>query len=160
MERFIELTMSNKEFLINTISAESIATSVPFPIAKNINDRVISATINKQGSFKFIATEVGDDTTLSQIINLVNEANETKAPIARIADKIAAIFVPTVIIISIITFIIWKILGYNFEFALNMMISVLVISCPCPLDLASKYFPKVIRVNIIAEDSKYKLCMY
>lgn len=116
---------------------ESAITGESIPIAKNINDRVISATINKQGSFKFIATEVGDDTTLSQIINLVNEANETKAPIARIADKIAAIFVPTVIIISIITFIIWKILGYNFEFALNMMISVLVISCPCALGLAT-----------------------
>lgn len=116
---------------------ESAITGESIPIAKNIDDRVISATINKQGSFKFIATEVGDDTTLSQIINLVNEANETKAPIARIADKIAAVFVPTVIIISIITFIIWKILGYNFEFALNMMISVLVISCPCALGLAT-----------------------
>lgn len=116
---------------------ESAITGESIPIAKNIDDRVISATINKQGSFKFIATEVGDDTTLSQIINLVNEANETKAPIARIADKIAAIFVPTVIIISIITFIIWKKLGYNFEFALNMMISVLVISCPCALGLAT-----------------------
>lgn len=116
---------------------ESAITGESIPIAKNIDDRVISATINKQGSFKFIATEVGDDTTLSQIINLVNEANETQAPIARIADKIAAIFVPAVIIISIITFIIWKILGYNFEFALNMMISVLVISCPCALGLAT-----------------------
>lgn len=116
---------------------ESAITGESIPIAKNIDDRVISATINKQGSFKFIATEVGDDTTLSQIINLVNEANETKAPIARIADKIAAIFVPAVIIISIITFIIWKIMGYNFEFALNMMISVLVISCPCALGLAT-----------------------
>lgn len=116
---------------------ESAITGESIPIAKNIDDRVISATINKQGSFKFIATEVGDDTTLSQIINLVNEANETKAPIARIADKIAAIFVPAVIIISIITFIIWKIVGYNFEFALNMMISVLVISCPCALGLAT-----------------------
>lgn len=116
---------------------ESAITGESIPIAKNIDDRVISATINKQGSFKFIATEVGDDTTLSQIINLVNEANETKAPIARIADKIAAIFVPAVIIISIITFIIWKIMGYSFEFALNMMISVLVISCPCALGLAT-----------------------
>lgn len=116
---------------------ESAITGESIPIAKNIDDRVISATINKQGSFKFIATEVGDDTTLSQIINLVNEANETKAPIARIADKIAAVFVPTVIIISIITFIIWKIMGYSFEFVLNMMISVLVISCPCALGLAT-----------------------
>lgn len=116
---------------------ESAITGESIPIAKNIDGRVISATINKQGSFKFIATEVGDDTTLSQIINLVNEANETKAPIARIADKIAAIFVPAVIIISIITFIVWIILGYNFEFALNMMISVLVISCPCALGLAT-----------------------
>lgn len=116
---------------------ESAITGESIPIAKNIDDRVISATINKQGSFKFIATEVGDDTTLSQIINLVNEANETKAPIARIADKIAAVFVPTVIIISIITFIIWKIMGHSFEFALNMMISVLVISCPCALGLAT-----------------------
>ena len=107
------------------------------PVNKNVGDEVISATINKQGSFKFSATRVGQDTTISQIINLVNEANETKAPIAKMADKISAVFVPAVIVISIITFIAWYYFTKDFEFALNLMISVLVISCPCALGLAT-----------------------
>lgn len=116
---------------------ESAITGESIPVHKSNGDKVISATINKDGSFKFIATKVGEDTTLAQIINLVNQANETKAPIAKMADQISAIFVPAVIIISILTFIIWKALGYDFEFALNMMIAVLVISCPCALGLAT-----------------------
>src|SRR5699024_7414606 len=97
----------------------------------------ISATINQEGSIKFEAKKVGKDTTLAQIIELVNDANQTKAPIARIADKISAVFVPVVIVIAIITFITWMFLGKNMEFALNMAISVLVISCPCALGLAT-----------------------
>ena len=116
---------------------EAALTGESIPVNKSVGDEVITATINKEGSFKFKATKVGEDTTLAQIINLVNEANETKAPIAKLADKISAIFVPSVIVISIITFIIWMALGYSFEFALNLMISVLVISCPCALGLAT-----------------------
>ena len=116
---------------------ESVITGESIPVSKSIGDQVISATINKEGSFKFKATKVGEDTTLAQIINLVNDANETKAPIAKMADKISAVFVPAVIIISILTFIIWRIIGADFEFALNLMISVLVISCPCALGLAT-----------------------
>ena len=116
---------------------ESAITGESIPVNKNIGDEVISATLNKQGSFIFEATKVGEDTTLSKIIELVNQANETKAPIAKLADKISAIFVPTVMIISLITFIAWMILGYGFEFSLNFAISVLVISCPCALGLAT-----------------------
>lgn len=116
---------------------ESAITGESIPVNKNIGDEVISATLNKQGSFIFEATKVGEDTTLSKIIELVNEANETKAPIAKLADKISAIFVPTVMIISLITFVIWMILGYGFEFSLNFAISILVISCPCALGLAT-----------------------
>lgn len=116
---------------------ESAITGESIPVNKNIGDEVISATLNKQGSFIFEATKVGEDTTLSKIIELVNEANETKAPIAKLADKISAIFVPTVMLISLITFVIWMILGYGFEFSLNFAISVLVISCPCALGLAT-----------------------
>ncbi|MBS6921100.1 MAG: heavy metal translocating P-type ATPase [Anaerococcus vaginalis] len=116
---------------------ESAITGESIPVNKNIGDEVISATLNKQGSFIFEATKVGEDTTLSKIIELVNQANETKAPIAKLADKISAIFVPTVMIISLITFVAWMILGYGFEFSLNFAISVLVISCPCALGLAT-----------------------
>lgn len=115
----------------SAITGESIA------VNKEIGDEVISASINKQGSFKFKASRVGEDTTISQIISLVNDANETKAPIARIADKVAAIFVPLVIVIAIATFVIWTLVSKNLEFALNLMIAVLVISCPCALGLAT-----------------------
>lgn len=121
----------------SSIVDEAAITGESIPVSKNIGDEVISATINKQGSFKFKATRVGEDTTLSQIINLVNEANETKAPIAKLADKISAVFVPAVIVISLLTFIVWYIFTKDFEFALNLMISVLVISCPCALGLAT-----------------------
>lgn len=121
----------------NSLVDESAITGESIPVNKSRGDEVISATINKQGSFNFEATRVGEDTTLSQIIGLVNEANETKAPIAKLADKISSVFVPSVIIISIITFIVWYIISRDFEFALNFMISVLVISCPCALGLAT-----------------------
>ncbi|MDO4661562.1 MAG: heavy metal translocating P-type ATPase [Tissierellia bacterium] len=116
---------------------ESVITGESIPVEKSKGDEVISATINKQGSFKFVAEKVGEDTTISKIIELVNDANETKAPIARLADKIAGIFVPTVIVISIVTFVVWMIARGEVEFALNMAISVLVISCPCALGLAT-----------------------
>lgn len=116
---------------------ESAVTGESIPVSKSVGDRVISASINTTGSFKFIAEKVGEDTTISQIIKLVDQANESKAPIAKLADKIAGIFVPAVLIISALTFIIWVSLGYGFESALNFAISVLVISCPCALGLAT-----------------------
>lgn len=97
----------------------------------------MSATINKTGYFKFKATRVGDDTTLSQIIQLVEEASSSKAPIAKIADKIAGIFVPVVMTIAVIATIVWLLLGYSFEFAISIGIAVLVVSCPCALGLAT-----------------------
>ena len=121
----------------SSVIDESAITGESIPVNKGVDNQVVTATINKDGSFKFRATAVGEDTTLAQIINLVNEANETKAPIAKMADKISAVFVPAVIVISILTFAIWMLLGYDFEFALNLMISVLVISCPCALGLAT-----------------------
>lgn len=121
----------------SSVVDESALTGESIPVYKKVGDQVISATINQEGSFTFEAKKVGKDTTLSQIIDLVNEASQSKAPIARIADKISAIFVPVVILISIVTFIVWMALGKNLEFALNMAISVLVISCPCALGLAT-----------------------
>ena len=116
---------------------QSSITGESIPVSKEVGDEVISATINKHGSFKFKASKVGEDTTISQIINLVNEANDTKAPIAMMADKVASVFVPVVIIISILTFVLWSIFTKDYEFALNLMIAVLVISCPCALGLAT-----------------------
>ncbi|MBQ8228984.1 MAG: heavy metal translocating P-type ATPase [Clostridia bacterium] len=116
---------------------QSAITGESIPVEKQIGDNVISATINKNGSFRFKASKVGDDTTLSQIIRMVDEAGSTKAPIARLADKISGIFVPIVIAISIVTAIVWLFVGKDFEFALNCAVSVLVISCPCALGLAT-----------------------
>lgn len=116
---------------------ESAVTGESMPVSKSIGDRVISASINTTGSFKFVAEKVGEDTTISQIIKLVDEANQSKAPIAKLVDKIAGIFVPAVLIISLVTFVAWMIMGYGFETSLNFAISVLVISCPCALGLAT-----------------------
>lgn len=116
---------------------QSAVTGESIPVRKKVGDEVISATVNKSGSFNFTASRVGDDTTLAQIIRLVDEAGSSKAPIARLADKISGIFVPAVMAISIITAVIWLIVGKNFEFALNCAVSVLVISCPCALGLAT-----------------------
>ncbi len=114
-----------------SITGESV------PVSKSMGDTVISGTVNQTGSFKMKATKVGEDTTLSQIIKVVEEASSSKAPIAKLADKVASVFVPIVIFISIITFIIWISVGQSFEFALGMAISVLVIACPCALGLAT-----------------------
>lgn len=116
---------------------ESAVTGESIPVQKSVGDRVISASINTTGSFKFKAEKVGEDTTISQIIKLVDEANQSKAPIAKLADEIAGVFVPAVLIISAITFGVWMAMGYGFENALNFAISVLVISCPCALGLAT-----------------------
>ena len=116
---------------------QSAITGESIPVEKGEGDTVISATINKNGSFRFRASRVGDDTTLAQIIRLVDEAGNTKAPIARLADKVSGVFVPAVIVIAILTAIVWLIAGAGFEFALSCAISVLVISCPCALGLAT-----------------------
>ena len=116
---------------------ESALTGESIPVAKHVGDQVISATINQSGAFRFKATRIGDDTTLAQIIRLVEEASSSKAPIAKMADTISGIFVPVVIAIAITAFVIWLLLGYPFEFALTIGIAVLVISCPCALGLAT-----------------------
>ena len=116
---------------------QSALTGESIPVEKTIGDKVIAATINKTGYFRFRAEKVGDDTTLAKIIQLVEDANSTKAPIAKLADKISGIFVPAVIAIAIVTFGVWMAMGYSFEFALSLAITVLVISCPCALGLAT-----------------------
>lgn len=116
---------------------QSALTGESIPVEKNVGDKVIGATINKTGYFKFKAQKVGDDTTLAQIIQLVEDANSSKAPIAKLADKISGIFVPVVIIIAVVSTIIWLITGASFDFALSIGIAVLVISCPCALGLAT-----------------------
>lgn len=116
---------------------QAAITGESIPVEKNPGDEVISATINKNGSFRFTASKVGNDTTLAQIIRLVDEAGNSKAPIARLADRVSAVFVPIVMGIALITAVIWLIAGQSFEFALSNAISVLVISCPCALGLAT-----------------------
>jgi P-type Cu+ transporter len=116
---------------------QSMLTGESLPVEKRVGDKVIAATINQSGSFKFRAEKVGDDTTLAQIIRLVEEAGTSKAPIARLADKIAGIFVPVVIGIAVTSAVIWLALGYPFNFAFSIGIAVLVISCPCALGLAT-----------------------
>lgn len=98
---------------------------------------VRSATFNQSGFLRCKATRVGEDTTLSQIIKLVEDASATKAPIAKVADKVSGVFVPVVITIAVITTLVWLLAGQNFAYALARGISVLVISCPCALGLAT-----------------------
>ena len=116
---------------------QSSITGESVPVSKSVGDNVISGTINKNGYLKIKATKVGENTTLSQIIKLVEEASNSKAPISKLADKVSSVFVPIVILISIVSTIIWLLLGSTFEFALSIGISVLVISCPCALGLAT-----------------------
>lgn len=116
---------------------EAAITGESMPVQKQVGDTVIAATINKTGFFRMRATKVGKETTFSKIIQLVEEASSSKAPIAKMADKIAGIFVPVVMTISLITAVGWLIVGTDFEFALSSAIAVLVISCPCALGLAT-----------------------
>lgn len=116
---------------------ESALTGESIPTDKNVGDKVSAATINQSGFIRCKAERVGEDTTLSQIIRMVSDAAATKAPIAKIADKVSGIFVPVVIIIAIITAVIWLLIGDPFGSALQRAISVLVISCPCALGLAT-----------------------
>ncbi len=116
---------------------ESALTGESIPVDKQVGDKVIAATLNKSGSFKFKALKVGDDTTLAQIIQLVEDASSSKAPIARLADTISGIFVPVVIAIAVLAVVVWLAKGQSVEFALSIGIAVVVISCPCALGLAT-----------------------
>lgn len=116
---------------------ESALTGESMPVKKEAGNTVMSASINLDGAFNMKATRVGKDTTLAQIIELVENAGASKAPVARLADKIAGIFVPVVMSISAVTFIAWMVAGQSLEFALSCAICVLVISCPCALGLAT-----------------------
>lgn len=116
---------------------ESMITGESMPISKNIGDKVIGATVNKNGYIEYTAEKVGEDTAIAQIIRLVEEAQGNKAPIARLADKVSAWFVPIVILLAIISSIAWKIAGESNNFCITIFISVLVIACPCALGLAT-----------------------
>lgn len=117
---------------------ESAITGESIPVEKQVDDTVIGATVNKSGYFRMTATRVGKDTTLSQIIALVEEAGASKAPIAKLADKVSGVFVPVVITIAVLAAVIWFVAGNQpFSFALSIGIAVLVISCPCALGLAT-----------------------
>ena len=133
------ITEGQGSFDTSSLTGESI------PVEKGVGDEVISASLLTDSMVKFRATSVGKDTTLSQIIALVENAAATKAPVARLADKISRIFVPTVMAISLVTFAVWMLMGNGFELALSRALSVLVISCPCALGLAT---PVAITVSV------------
>jgi Cu+-exporting ATPase len=117
---------------------ESMITGESIPVEKNKGDIVIGATINKHGSFEFKTTKIGADTTLSQIIKLIEDAQMNKAPIQRFADKVSSYFVPVVLLVSLVTFFVWYfVFGSEFSFALIALVAVLVIACPCALGLAT-----------------------
>lgn len=116
---------------------QSAITGESIPVEKNVGDSVISATMNENGTFQFAAEKVGQDTTLAQIIQLVDDAGNSKAPIARLADQVSGVFVPVVIGIALVTGCVWLLSGQSINFALSNAISVLVISCPCALGLAT-----------------------
>lgn len=116
---------------------ESMITGESIPISKKINDKVIGASINKNGFVKYVSTKIGEDTMLSQIIKLVEEAQNSKSKIAKLADKVSYYFVPTIIFIAVVSFLFWIFYKRDFEFAFIIFVSVLVIACPCALGLAT-----------------------
>ena len=120
-----------------TLVDESAITGESIPVEKTVGDKVVSGTVNQTGFIRCRAEKVGEDTTLAKIIALVEEASSSKAPIAKMADRISGVFVPIVIAIALATFLIWILAGMGFEFALTSAIAVLVISCPCALGLAT-----------------------
>lgn len=121
----------------NSSVDESMITGESIPVEKNVGDNVIGATINKFKLFKFKATKIGEDTMLSQIIELVEHASGSKAPIQKLADKISSIFVPIVLVIAFLTFVVWYFIFGNLTYAIISTVSVLVIACPCALGLAT-----------------------
>ena len=116
---------------------KSAITGESIPVEVDINDEILSGSVNMNGSFIMKVKNVGSETTISKIISLMEEASATKAPISKLADKISGIFVPIVILISLLLFVVWLLLGYDLTFALSVSIGVLVISCPCALGLAT-----------------------
>lgn len=116
---------------------QSAITGESIPVEVFKGDLVISGSINMNGTFVMQASKVGEDTTINKIIQLIEEASATKAPISKLADKISSVFVPVVILISLISFLLWMVLGYGFEFAFSIAVGILVISCPCALGLAT-----------------------
>jgi len=117
---------------------EKVVTGESFPVGKTVNDEVIGATVNQEGLIRFRATKVGKDTLLSQIVRMVEEAQASRAPIQNLVDKISEYFVPTVVVLAIITFVVWYfVFPFGFRSALRLMIAVLVISCPCAMGLAT-----------------------
>ncbi len=116
---------------------QSLLTGESIPVDKNIGDDVIGGTMNKSGWIKFRATRVGKDTALAQIVRLVEEAQGSKAPVQRLADKVSAYFVPTVLAIGVVTFLAWYLLGFGMVFSLTAFIAVIIIACPCALGLAT-----------------------
>lgn len=121
----------------NAAMDESALTGESLPVEKKEGDKVSAATVSRSGFLKCKAEKVGEDTTISQIVKMVSDASATKAPVARLADKVSGIFVPTVIGIALLTLAVWLIIGRDFGFAVGRAISVLVISCPCALGLAT-----------------------
>lgn len=132
-----KLPVDGEIFEGTTTIDESMLTGESIPVDKNVGDKVFGASINKYGMFKYKATKVGKDTALSQIIKLVEQAQGSKAPIAKMADIISGYFVPTVITLAIISSVVWAISGKGLEFSLTIFIAVLVIACPCALGLAT-----------------------
>ncbi len=116
---------------------ESLLTGESMPVKKKVGDKVVAGALNKNGALSLRVEKIGEDTALNQIIALVEEASSSKAPIAKLADKVAGVFVPVVMGIALVSFIMWLAVGYGFEFAFNIGVSVLVISCPCALGLAT-----------------------
>ncbi len=116
---------------------ESMLTGESFPVTKQVGDQVVGATLNKMGSLQFRATKIGKDTALAQIVKLVQQAQNSKAPIQKLADRITGWFVPAIIAIAITTFVIWFLLTSNFTLSIVAMVSVLIIACPCALGLAT-----------------------
>jgi len=116
---------------------ESMISGEPLPVDKKIGDQVVGSTINKQGNFQFRATKIGNDTLLSQIVKFVEEAQGSKAPIQALADKISAVFVPIVLLIAVLSFVLWFLVGSSLSLALVSFVGVLVIACPCALGLAT-----------------------
>ncbi|WP_310427953.1 heavy metal translocating P-type ATPase [Chamaesiphon sp. VAR_48_metabat_135_sub] len=116
---------------------ESMLTGESFPVTKQVGDEIVGATLNKMGSFQFRATKIGKDTALAQIVKLVQQAQNSKAPIQKLADSITSWFVPAIIAIAITTFTIWFLITGNFTFSIVAMVSVLIIACPCALGLAT-----------------------
>ena len=131
----------------DTFIDESMISGEPIPVEKKLNDKVLAGTINQNGAFVMSAEKVGRETVLAQIIRMVQEAQGSKAPVQRIVDKVTAVFVPTVLAIAILTFIVWMIVGGvdDFSYAMLSAVSVLVIACPCALGLAT---PTALMVGI------------